>query len=659
MLVVVFHTGAALPGGFVGVDVFFVISGYVITRMLMREFDRTDRISFRSFYLRRIRRIMPPLALMLAVVMLLSVLLAPIGGQRMTAKTGVAAALLNANTYLARYGAGGYFDVDASLNALLHTWSLSVEEQFYLFFPALIALAWWGARRTGRLKGLYAITAMLVAVGVVSFGLSWMLSTGHSGLIPLEDYARPIAFYSSQTRAWEFVAGGLLVAASGLVRRLPHSGAVPLGVAGLTLVFYASVTFDDLTPFPGTAALVPVIGTLLLISAGEIRASNVLTNALSWKPVQRVGDLSYSWYLWHWPVIVFGAALFPGRGVGVAVAAAIVSIGPAVLSYRFVENPIRFMPHPRAKRTLALASACIAVPLVAGLVLLLGHRTLIRTDRVSTASAGLEPHLDLTNGCNDPTPLGDRVNFDCTWPATGGTSSVVLIGDSNAGHLVEGVIAGGTEAGDSITVATLAGCPFADVVSLRNHGPIPGCDRFVSESVADLVSSPPDAVMLASASDNYIELSEVELIDPDTGERASSPDSKAEVWSRGLDRTVSTLERAGIDVIIIEPVPKFGDWDPQNCAAVHWLVGNGDVCGATESRAEADAFRDRAVSAERGVGEHTTATVVDVADDLCIADLCATRLGDTWMWKNGGHISVDASAQLSGRFRDLLASLPR
>jgi hypothetical protein len=165
--------------------------------------------------------------------------------------------------------------------------------------------------------------------------------------------------------------------------------------------------------------------------------------------------------------------------------------------------------------------------------------------------------------------------------------------------------------------------------------------------------------MLASASDNYIELSEVELIDPDTGERASSPDSKAEVWSRGLARTVSTLERAGIDVIIVDPVPKFGDWDPQNCAAVHWLVGNGDVCGATESRAEADAFRDRAVSAERGVGEHTTATVVDVADDLCIADLCATRLGDTWMWKNGGHISVDASAQLSGRFRDLLASLPR
>ena len=369
VLVVVYHTGAALPGGFVGVDVFFVISGYVITRILLREFEQTDRISFRSFYLRRIRRIMPPLALMLTVVMLLGVFLAPIGGQRVTAKTGVAAALLNANTFLARYGAGGYFDVDASLNALLHTWSLSVEEQFYLFFPALLALAWWGGRRIGRLNGPRAVAVMLVSVGVVSFGLSWMLSTGHSGPLSLDDLTGPVAFYSSPTRTWEFVAGGLLVVGSRLVRRTPHAGAVPLGVAGLMLVLYASFTFDDLTPFPGTAALVPVIGTMLLIAAGDIRASNAFTRGLSWRPVQRVGDMSYSWYLWHWPVIVFASALFPGRGVGVAVAAAIVSIGPAVLSYRFVENPIRFTPHPRVKRTLVLASGCIVIPLVAGLVL--------------------------------------------------------------------------------------------------------------------------------------------------------------------------------------------------------------------------------------------------------------------------------------------------
>ena len=116
---------------------------------------------------------------------------------------------------------------------------------------------------------------------------------------------------------------------------------------------------------------------------------------------------------------------------------------------------------------------------------------------------------------------------------------------------------------------------------------------------------------------------------------------------------------AGIDVIVVNPVPKFGDWDPQNCAAVHWLVDNGDVCGATKSRVEADAFRERAVLVESGVGEQSMATVIDVADDLCTADLCATRLGDTWMWKNGGHISIDASTQLSGRFEDLLASLPR
>jgi peptidoglycan/LPS O-acetylase OafA/YrhL len=142
----------------------------------------------------------------------------------------------------------------------------------------------------------------------------------------------------------------------------------------LALVLYASFTFDDLTPFPGTAALLPVLGTMLLIAAGDIGASNALTRGLSWGPMQRVGDLSYSWYLWHWPVIVFAVALFPGQGVGVAVAAAVGSLGPAVLSYRFVENPIRFKPHPNPLRTLALGTACIAVPIVAGVSLELGHR---------------------------------------------------------------------------------------------------------------------------------------------------------------------------------------------------------------------------------------------------------------------------------------------
>jgi hypothetical protein len=234
-----------------------------------------------------------------------------------------------------------------------------------------------------------------------------------------------------------------------------------------------------------------------------------------------------------------------------------------------------------------------------------------------------------------------------------------LIGDSNAGHFVEGVIAGASETGYAATLATKSACPFADVASVRNGDRRPDCDRFVSESVADLVSTPPDVVVLASASDLYIEVAEFELIDPSTGEIASSPDRKAAVWKSGLARTVSDLEQAGIDVVVLNPVPKFPDWDPRNCAAVHWLVGNGDQCGKTKSRADADSFRARAVAAESEVGGQSMATVIDVADDLCAGDVCATHLGGTWMWRDGEHISVGSSAQLGGLFGELLASLER
>jgi hypothetical protein len=235
----------------------------------------------------------------------------------------------------------------------------------------------------------------------------------------------------------------------------------------------------------------------------------------------------------------------------------------------------------------------------------------------------------------------------------------VLIGDSNAGHFVEGVIAGASETGYSTTLATMSSCPFADVVSVRNGDRRPDCDQFVSKSVADLLASPPDVVVLASASDLYIEVPEFELIEPSTGEIASSPDGKAAAWKSGLARTVSDLEKAGIDVVVVNPVPKFSNWDPRSCAAVHWLVGNGDECGTSNSRVDADSFRARAVAAESEVGAQSAATVIDFADELCPGDVCSTHLGDTWMWRDGEHISVGASAQLGALFGELLASLDR
>ena len=369
LLVVLFHAGLPLPGGFVGVDVFFVISGFVITAMLMREWSRHGRIRFAHFYLRRFLRLTPALALVVTVVALASVLLQnPFGAQQTTARTGLGAMLLSAN-YVIGHAAGDYFADAAATNPLLHTWSLSVEEQFYLLFPALLALGWLLAAR-GRRR---APGTIVVAIAVGSFALSVAWSFGSAAAEALTTFfggPESFAFYSSLTRAWEFAAGAVL--ALGLARiPLPRpSTARVTGLAGAGLLVASAVLITDAQPFPGLVALVPVTGTVLLILAGT-HHTTVVSSVLSTRPMVYVGDISYSWYLWHWPLIVFTALLFPNRPL-LLVAAAAVSVLPAVASYRWLEQPLRrYRPRTRP-RAGALIAATLAVPLAACLVLLAG-----------------------------------------------------------------------------------------------------------------------------------------------------------------------------------------------------------------------------------------------------------------------------------------------
>jgi peptidoglycan/LPS O-acetylase OafA/YrhL len=295
LLVVAFHAGLPVPGGFMGVDVFFAISGFVITSMLLAELESGDGIDFPRFYIRRARRLLPALAFMLSVVLALGALLSPAVTQHMTALTGMAASVFAANAYLLNLGTG-YFDANTALNPLLHTWTLAVEEQFYIVFPALLLLGWLLGRRRGGANRRIGSFLLVGAVSMGSLVLFLELSAGWTSLGP----AAPerFAFYSSLTRGWEFGAGALLALSTPWLARLSPLVARCLGAAGVLAIALAAFSGRGVW-IPGTAAFLPVLGTCSLIAAGS--APGLVSSALSARPVVWVGDLSYSWYLWHWP----------------------------------------------------------------------------------------------------------------------------------------------------------------------------------------------------------------------------------------------------------------------------------------------------------------------------------------------------------------------
>jgi peptidoglycan/LPS O-acetylase OafA/YrhL len=347
LLVLLFHAALPIPGGFVGVDVFLVISGFLITGLLLRELETSGRIELLAFYGRRMRRLLPAAAVVIAAVMPLAfVALPPL--DRPGAMTDGGAAVLCVSNIRSALAAGDYFAAIGTPSPFLHFWSLSLEEQFYLVWPVLLLIA----ARCRRARLAAGIT--LLALLVVSLAAS----------VVMTDVAPTWGFYSLPSRSWQFAAGGLLAVASPILRRLPTRLVGVAGWAGIAGLAVAAVAIDGSTPYPGLLAVLPTGAAALLIVSGDRTWGPGILLRLT--PLRFLGRISYSLYLWHWPILVLpiaaGIALEPIGTVGLLGLA----IGVAWLSWAIVEEPFRKARVPR--RTMTRLSLQLGTAAIVGVV---------------------------------------------------------------------------------------------------------------------------------------------------------------------------------------------------------------------------------------------------------------------------------------------------
>lgn len=637
LLVLGFHAKVpGFSGGFIGVDVFFVLSGYLITWILVDEAARTGTVDLVRFYARRARRLLPALLFMLLVTMVATVvLLAPLE-QQPIARTWVATAAYVSNLYFAA-STVTYDGPRAETNPLLHTWSLSVEEQFYLVWPWLILLGLGilGWQRGRTLPSRRRLIRWLAGAVVVSFGYSLAIgANSHSW-----------AFYLSPTRAWEFGVGALAILLPPLSSAAPRLGTAIgkrlvgvsgwLGLGGLVV---ATVGYDTTVEFPGTAAVLPVLATVAMLRVGASATPAMpLQRLLSAAPFQVAGRLSYSAYLWHWPALVLATTLSGPLNLGQRLLTVAASLILAGLSYRLVENPIRTNPRVMQRPRFALGAAVVGCLLCAGLAA--GWGAAIPGWSASDSQAHFRsvartlPRI-YRDGCDH---FGSAEVTACIYGDTMSVRTVVLIGDSHAGQFFPAVEQAAEDAGWRLIVLTLSACPVVDLPVMYNETlgrSYPECVRWRRDALETVGRIRPQLTIVAS-----------------TGNYRASQDEWESGTRSALERLLGRSERVAL---VLDP-PSAGIDIPACLARAAW---RGSPL-APECAPRGIPGTDQLVEAQERAGRSIPGVeIVDVRAEVCVIGVCGPMQGPLVRYRNAGHISVEFAETFRTTFLDLLLAGP-
>lgn len=615
LLVVAAHANlGGFKGGFIGVDVFFVLSGYLITGLLTTELNATGSIGFAGFYARRFRRLLPALLLVLAVTPALGLVLTPISQHPMQADGARSAALFVSNIYFA-FADLDYFSPGSETNLFLHTWSLGVEEQFYLVWPLLLLLA----TKMGRGPATRRLKLTMAGVFVTSLATCLLVAETRTNL----------AFYLMPMRAWEFSIGALVFLYLGLGKERPPgwprtSGAIA-GLAGLLAIISAGVWIDPKAVYPNAWALLPALGTAALLAGCAVGGRNPARGALSLAPLRYLGRVSYSWYLWHWPVLLLGAMFVSVFNPWNRVALAVASLAVASISHALVEKPLRHakwsLPYPA--RTIAIGLAGMLLVAAAGSAWRYG------LGGSSTGAGYLRYRFDAPvlygMGC-DSHFYSTKLDV-CRFPDSGPAEhTAVLVGDSVAAQWFPALEQVFHRPGWQLVVLTKSACPMVDEEYFYDRiGRLyRECSTWREHAVAWIRQHHPD-VVVTSSTDTY--------------------GFSEQQWERGSARTLGSFDAAAGRIYVIRPTPRLS-FDGPSCLA-------SEASSSAQGRCSSPARLPRNAEVFDWIGHGTQAlsnvVLLDLNDLVCPHGTCRAMLDGQVVFRDDHHMTASFSRSLAGQ----------
>ncbi|WP_138735628.1 acyltransferase family protein [Modestobacter excelsi] len=679
LAVVLFHAGVpGLDGGFVGVDVFFVVSGFLITGLLWHEVAGTGGVRLARFFGARARRLLPAATLALVATAVAAACVLPPLAARTVLGDAVASALYVGNYRLALRGTD-YLAADAPPSPFQHYWSLGVEEQFYLFWPVLMIVTAWAARTVLRRRAArgalpvapFVVVLVVVALGSLPTSLSWTVTSP------------PWAFFSLPSRAWELAVGGLVALTAGSGRRLPAATAAVAGWAGLALVVDSCIRFGEATPYPGVAALAPVLGTALVLIAGGGTVRWGVGTVLAVAPLRALGRCSYSWYLWHWPALLLvPAALGHDLPLAGRLAVAAGSGVLAVLTRRLVEDPIRFAAPLRQApgRSLLLGGGLTATGVAVAVIAMITFPPPVGTGAVADA-----PSLQAAGAAGDQEPAPPSVDpadalvhdltgqvqaavaasvdvgpvpanltpsladapddkpevfvngcvrswlyigqGECASAVTTSPTTVALVGDSHAAMWQPAMEQVATQRGWRLETMTKVTCPLLDlpITSPYLGREYTECEQWRGQVLDRLRAEHPALIVLATAHHYGADFGFT------VGDRQ---------WTDALTRTVPQLRATGATVLVLGAVPS-PRMNAPTCLSGH--LDSAAACGLPRARALDDAgTAAEAVATAAGGGQYA-----DISALFCTADRCPVVIGDLLVFRDDNHISVEYAQWLA------------